>query len=105
MYQTRFGLLRRPFPPTPETASYYPATGHEQALARVLRALSDDDGFALVAAGPGLGKTLLCHCLIDRLGDGAASALLTHGRFPDRAGLLQAVCYDLGLPYQGLAEQ
>ena len=37
MYETRFGLLHRPFPATPDTACYYPSTSHEQALAQLGR--------------------------------------------------------------------
>ena len=38
MYDTRFGLRRRPFRPTPDTDAYYPATTHEAALAGLRRA-------------------------------------------------------------------
>src|SRR4051794_39836313 len=37
MYEQRFGLKARPFPPTPDTALYYPATLHESALATLGR--------------------------------------------------------------------
>jgi type II secretory pathway predicted ATPase ExeA len=105
MYQTHFGLRQRPFRAIPDPAWYYPATAHEQALARLQQAVADDEGLMLLTGEPGTGKTLLCQCLLERLGSDAASALLTNSHFPGRAGLLQAILYDLSLPYQGLGEQ
>jgi type II secretory pathway predicted ATPase ExeA len=67
MYEQRFGLKRRPFPATPDNALYYPATGHEAALATLVRAIHDEEGLALLTGPPGTGKTLLGHCLSERL--------------------------------------
>jgi type II secretory pathway predicted ATPase ExeA len=105
MYQQHFGLRQRPFPATPDPACYYPATSHERALSRLQRGLEDGEGLLLLTGGAGTGKTLLCHCLLDRLGPATARVLLTNSHFPDRAALLQAVLFDLSLPYQGLGEQ
>src|SRR5713226_3599609 len=101
MYAKDFGLCRRPFPPTPDRALYYPATSHENALASLLRAVAEDEGFALLTGAPGTGKTLLCHCLLERLGDNAASAFLTNSHFPDRHSLIQAILFDFSLEYEG----
>jgi type II secretory pathway predicted ATPase ExeA len=105
MYQDQFGLRQRPFPPTPDPACYYPATSHERALARLRRGLDDGEGLLLLTGAPGTGKTLLCHCLLEHLPPVANAVFLTNSHFRDRAGLLQAVLYDLSLPYQGLGEQ
>jgi general secretion pathway protein A len=101
MYDKDFGLSRRPFPATPDRAFYYPATSHESALANLTRAVAEDEGFALLTGLPGTGKTLLCHCLLDRLGGHVISALLTNSHFSDRLGLLQAILYDFALAYEG----
>src|SRR5436190_23564004 len=89
----RFGLKRRPFPPTPDSTLYYPATPHEQALAPLLRAIDDDEGLALLIGEPGVGKSLLGQILIERLGDSAATAFLPHSHYPNRAALLQTILY------------
>ena len=105
MDATRFGLRRRPFPATPDPACYYPADGHEQALAQLLQGLADDEGMLQFTGAPGVGKTLLCHCLLERLGPEATTAFLTNSHFRDRTGLLQAILYELSLPYEHRGEQ
>src|SRR5262249_26665647 len=105
MSETQFGLRRRAFPATPDHACYYPATSHERALTRLTQGLADGEGALVLTGAPGTGKTLLCHALLDRLGEGVSSAFLTNGHVGDRAGLLQAILFDLGLPYQDRTEQ
>ncbi len=105
MYETHFGLQQRPFRPTPDTAYYYPATGQERALAQLQQALTEDEGLALLTGGPGTGKTLLCHCLLERFGTALTSAFLTNSHVRDLTGLLQAILFDLSLPYEGRSEQ
>jgi type II secretory pathway predicted ATPase ExeA len=103
---TRFGLRRRPFSATPDSACYYPATGFERALARLHEGLTQGEGLAMLTAAPGLGKTLLGRILMQRLGVAEARcATITNSHLPDRAALLQAILFDLALPFQGLSEQ
>src|SRR3954451_18604199 len=105
MYETRFGFRQRPFPATPDSVCFYPATSHERALARLQEALDTQQGLALLTGEPGTGKTLLAQCLLERLGPETVSAFLTNSHFRDRSALFQAVLYDLGLPYDGASEQ
>jgi type II secretory pathway predicted ATPase ExeA len=105
MYEKRFGLARRPFPATPDSDRYYAATGHEIALAALLRALADDEGIALLTGVPGTGKTLIGQVILDRLPEGTPTAFITNGHVSDRTGLLQAILYDLRLPYADRGEQ
>jgi type II secretory pathway predicted ATPase ExeA len=100
-----FGLQHRPFPATPDTNCYYPATSHERALALLLGGLHDGEGILVLTGAPGTGKTLLCHCLLERRGSDTANICLTNSHVRDRAGLLQALLFDLSLPYEGRAEQ
>lgn len=105
MYEQCFGLKRRPFPPTPDTGLYYPATAHESALTALCRGLENEESFVLVSGEAGTGKTLLAYALLERLGDKTASAFLTNSHFANRSALLQAILYDLGLPYDEASEQ
>jgi type II secretory pathway predicted ATPase ExeA len=111
MIEAHFGLRRRPFPASPDHACYYPATSHEVALARLLGGLTDGEGVLVLTAGPGLGKTLVGHCLLDRLGvrpgepESVEAVFLTNTHVRDRVGLLQAILFDLSLPHEGSSEQ
>src|SRR5438132_5610753 len=105
MYEKHFGLRQRPFRATPDSASYYPATTHEQVLARLVQGVADDEGLLLLTGAPGLGKTLVCHRLLERLGAETSSAFLTNSHVTGPAALLQAVLYDLGLAYEGRGDQ
>lgn len=105
MYPTPFQLRQRPFPATPDPARYYPSTCHERAIARLLYGLADGEGVLVLTGAPGTGKTLLCHCLLERLGVRPNIAFLTNSHVGTRAGLLQAILYDLSLPYEGRGEQ
>jgi type II secretory pathway predicted ATPase ExeA len=105
MYETQFGLRQRPFRATPDSDCYYPATSHERALAQLLQALADEEGLAVLTGPPGSGKTLVCHCLLERLGQDVTIAYLTNSHAEGRLGLLQAILYDLSQPYTGRSEQ
>jgi general secretion pathway protein A len=105
MVEQRFGLKRRPFPATPDTSFYYPSTVHESTLAALGRGLAEDESFVLMTGDAGTGKTLLGFLLLERLQDKVASAFLTNSHFADRSALLQAILYDLGLPYDEGTEQ
>lgn len=105
MYEAQFGLHRRPFLYTPDTACYYPATSHERALAQLCRAQADGEGLALLTGPPGTGKTLLCLCLLERLDQNLQRVYLSNSHFASRRDLLQAILFDLRLPHTGGSEQ
>lgn len=55
--------------------------------------------------GPsGTGKTLVCHLLADQFRQQFAVALLSNGRLTTRRELLQAILFELGLPYRRMEE-
>jgi type II secretory pathway predicted ATPase ExeA len=99
------GKAHRPFRNTPDSPAYYPATCHEQALEALRKAILNDESVALLTGETGTGKTLLCHCLLERLGPETVSAFLTNTHFASRTALLQAICFDFGVPFEGRGEQ
>lgn len=104
VYEAHFGLRERPFRTVPDAVRYYPATSHEEALAQLLQGVTEEEGMLLLTGDPGLGKTLLCHCLLRRAGD-LRSAFVTNSHLPNRVALFQAILYELSLPHEGRSEQ
>lgn len=104
MYEAHFGLRRRPFPATPDCQCWYPASGHEYALAQLLQGLQDHEGACLLTSAAGLGKTLVGLRLLDLLGDSSERAFLTHCRVNTSSGLFQSILYDLGVAYEDASE-
>lgn len=104
MYEKHFGLRSRPFRSTPDRSCYYASTCHEQALDWLHMGLADREGVLLLTGEPGLGKTLLCHCLLERQGEDRPSAFLTHSHLLDRLAVLPALAHELGLPHVGQSE-
>ncbi len=104
MYETFFKLRSRPFVAAPQTDRYFPATVIENARTSLIRAIDRGDGAGLIVGPAGTGKTLLCHMLAEEFSERFAVALLANGRLNTRQALLQAILYELGLPYRGLAE-
>ena len=72
-------------------------------MGRTFEALKGADGRQ--GGEPGTGKTLLCHCLLERLGPSLPTAAVTNSHLANRTALLQALLFDLALPYQGRSEQ
>jgi type II secretory pathway predicted ATPase ExeA len=105
MYDTRFGLRRRPFRPIPDSDAYYPAAGHETALRQLREAIANDEGLMLLTGPSGTGKTLVARLLLEELDEKTRCVLLTNSHVSRNGDLLQAILFDLGLPYQGLTEQ
>lgn len=67
MYLKYFGLQQDPFLLTPATTLYCKISQYEQALQAIQFALQQRDGFFLVTADIGLGKTLLARRLLNLL--------------------------------------
>jgi type II secretory pathway predicted ATPase ExeA len=100
-----FGLARRPFRPAVDTAAYYAAAGHQAARAAVEAAFARRDSVAVIHGQPGTGKSLLARLWLERLPETTPRILLANLQSPRPADLLQAILFDLNLPYQGLSEQ
>lgn len=104
MYLQHFGLSDRPFRPTADTPFYYPATGHEIAVARLRQSLALEESFAVLTGETGLGKTLILHRLIAQAEEDRQILFVSNTHFGTAAGLYQTLLFDLGLPYEGRSE-
>jgi type II secretory pathway predicted ATPase ExeA len=104
MYEAFFKLHSRPFLAAPQTSRYFPAAVIESARKTLARCIERGEGAGLLIGPVGTGKTLLCQMLSEAFHDEFSVALLTSGRLATRRALLQAILYELGLPFRGIDE-
>lgn len=90
----------RVFPTYPQVARYFPANSIEDARHRLGRAIERGDGPGLVIGGPGTGKSLLLQVLASQYHEKFDVVLPACARLCTRRALLQAILFELGLPYR-----
>lgn len=101
-----FGLVKEPFSPTPDPDFLFLNPVQEEALAKLVYAVTERKGFALLTGEIGMGKTTLLRALMQRLGDNTAKAFVTHSALPFE-GLVECMMNGFGIakPGQSLAQQ
>ncbi len=104
MYESFFQLKQRPFAAAPRVDRYFPAQPIEASRLAVARCIERAEGAGLLIGPPGTGKTLLCHVLAEQFRSQFAVAMLCNGHLDNRRELLQAILFELGLPYRRLEE-
>jgi len=104
MYESFFGFHKRPFVFTPHAETYFPAGTMESARLTLVRCIERGAGPGLLIGPAGMGKTLLCEVLAEHFRDSFAVAMLASGRLCSRRALLQAILFELGLPYRNMEE-
>ncbi|MDD2689094.1 MAG: AAA family ATPase [Candidatus Omnitrophica bacterium] len=67
MYEKYWGLSEKPFENTPDPRFMYYSKKHEEALTRLLYAVKEEKGAAMLTGEYGSGKTVLSRILIDEL--------------------------------------
>ncbi len=105
MYESLYRLSRRPFAPTPDLAFYVPNASAETALDPLEQTVREEQGIGILTADVGLGKTIVCQALADRLADEHTVVFLASANYPNSRALLQAILYEIGHPYTRLDEQ
>lgn len=104
MQETVFKLTERPFSVDVRVERYFPAESIEAARTSIARTIERAEGCSLIVGPPGSGKTMLCHALAEQFADRFSSVFLSGGRLPSRKALLQAILFELGLPYRRMDE-
>ena len=104
MYESFFGLSRRPFTASADADCYFPAMAIEAARQTIFRTIDRGEGAALLVGPAGAGKSLLLEVLVEQFRDRFDIALLSNGQLNTRRELLQAIMYALSLPYRELEE-
>jgi type II secretory pathway predicted ATPase ExeA len=90
----------RVFPSYPQVARYFPAAAIEDARQRLSRTIDRGDGPGLVVGAPGTGKSLLLQVLAAQYHERFDVVLLAATRICTCRALLQAILFELGLPYR-----
>lgn len=67
MYEKYWGLTKKPFENTPDITFMYYSKKHEEALSRLLYAIKEEKGIAMLTGEYGSGKTMLSRLIIDEL--------------------------------------
>ena len=67
MLLPHYGLRCDPFTLTPDTRFYCELQSHEEAMQTVVYAVEEGQSFCLIYGEVGVGKTLLCRRLLDKL--------------------------------------
>lgn len=67
MYEKYWGLTEKPFENTPDPRFMYYSKKHEEALTRLLYAIREEKGAAMLSGEYGSGKTVVSRIIIDEL--------------------------------------
>jgi type II secretory pathway predicted ATPase ExeA len=105
MYQSFFGLRKRPFAALPDADCFVPLEGVCQAFDGLVQAASEGRGIGVLTAPAGLGKSLVCQRVARELAGGFRVVLLPTGNFLTRRSLLQAILFDLGHSFVRMGDQ
>jgi general secretion pathway protein A len=104
MYETFFAFKERPFTAAPRADRYVPAASIEAARRTVERCTDRAEGIAMLIGPPGAGKSVVGHLLVKRFQSSLTVVFLQHGKFRNSKALLQAILFELRLPYRDMEE-
>ena len=104
MYEAFFQLNARPFLAAPRVDRYFPAAAIEIARQNLTRSIERAEGPGLLVGPAGTGKSLLCRVLAEQFHDEYQVVHFSSARLCTRRALLQAMLYELDLPYRDLEE-
>lgn len=96
MYLEYWGLKEKPFENTPDQRFLYPSENHQEGLRRLLYAVENEKGCAMLSGEYGCGKTVLIRAVISRLDLNRYDVALINYPFFDRLSFLQEVMRQFG---------
>src|SRR5437870_13001562 len=97
-----FGLLQKPFNPTPDPRFLYPSPGHREGLAHLRDGVQEHKVCILLPGVVGTAKTTLLRALLSRLDSHTASAFVFDTTLPFE-GLLEYILEDFGVAKSGVS--
>jgi type II secretory pathway predicted ATPase ExeA len=99
MYESFFGMQRRPFSATPDPGCFFSCESVQAALDELIVCFERGQGIGILSAPAGMGKTLLCQHLVSETPQRFEVVYLGNANFPTRRSLLQAILFEMGDEY------
>jgi general secretion pathway protein A len=97
MYNQFFGFRERPFKLAPDPDYLFLSKSHEEALAYLKYAVTEDEGFVEIIGEVGAGKTMLCRAFLENLGEDTESAYIFNPKM-NAVELLKAINDEFDIP-------
>jgi len=101
MYESFFGLKRRPFLFVPDVESYFSVDFMEESRETVEYAIQKGEGISLIFGSAGTGKTLLMRILRQSLESEYTAILVSNSRLDTPKALFLQLAHDLNLSCSG----
>jgi len=95
MYESFFGLKRRPFSFIPDLESYFSVESREESHQEIELAVKKGEGFSLIFGASGTGKTLLLRRLQKSFEPEYTVAFVSHSRLETPRALFLQLFHDL----------
>ena len=96
MYEAYYRFNRPPFSLTPDPEFLFKSQSHQTALEQLLRGIRRREGFLLLTADIGTGKTTIWRTVIEQLGPKTFTAVVRNS-FSSEEELLLAMLQDFGV--------
>ena len=96
MYNEFFGLSEKPFALEPNARFIVLTEDHREALATLVYAVEQQEGWAALVGPPGVGKTTLIIALLQELSDRVIPAVITNPRL-EPLDFMNMIALELGL--------
>ena len=97
MYEDFFHFREKPFALEPSARFIVLSRDHREALATLVYAIDEQEGWAMLLGQPGVGKTTLVIALLKDLGERVIPAVITNPRV-EPLDFMNMMALELGLP-------
>lgn len=98
MYEEYWGLNRPPFENVPNREIFFPSAQHQEALLRLLYAVEQNKGVAMLTGEVGSGKTTVSRALVDRISKEKYEFQTIVNPALDPVDFIRAILMNLGEP-------